>query len=740
MHKFGLPGLAIICLAALPQALAAAIWTNTDPGARSATVDSAWFRADDAALRARLADAPHEVLLDRSLTIELPMPDGGLRRFSIVESPILQGGFPGVKTFKLHGIDDRGASGRADITHRGFSAMLRTSRGLVFIDPEPGPDRLYHSFYRRGAGSQPFACGVHARNENPLAHVQPPRRPSNRLAGNYQTYRIAVSATSEYVAAAGSEAAARSAIITTINRVNQIYETDLGIRLLLVGNNGGLLEDDSDGCFSNDDAIAMLLENQVWIDERIGSAGYDIGHVFSTFNGGVAFLGSACQDVAKAGGVSGLSNPTGDPFSVDIVAHEIGHQLNADHSFNGTTLSCGGGNRNGATAWEPGSGSTVMAYAGICGLSPPLDTGENLQQNSDAMFHAGSMGQIDTFTASGGSCRGLTANGNNDPTLTPLADRFIPARTPFRLEVAAADVDPDTLVYQWDQVDVGTFTDNTSFGTDLGSNALFRSYPAQTDAWRDFPALGTQVQGLTDEAEVLPTTARALDFRVTVLDGNSGQVSDDFRLTTVAGTGFRVTSDGSAGGTLDTTVTPYTIEWDTANSENAPVSCANVNIDLLTFNNVTYDRYSIHPIAANTPNDGIEAVATPLASSHPRARIRVMCSDNVFYAISNSDLNVIGTAGTFSDTDFATFFNNKGVTLSRPGPGAAVKTAQSGGQRIDLFASAGTTSAARIEECTADSGRRPNGDATAVGPWWLMAMAALLFPAIRRRVTVCSES
>jgi len=719
-----------------PQAAGAGIWTAVEAASKARNTDAARFQADAEALQARLALAPQEILLDRSLTIELPMPDGSQQLFSIVESPILPAEFsrrfPEMKSYKVQGIDDPASSGRADVTVKGFRAMLQTGRGLVFIDPEPGTDGMYKTFLRGEPTDTGFSCGVHRANDYLDGRLATAGKPANRLEGNYQTYRIAVAATSEYVAAVGgTESAARAEIMTAINRINQIYERDLGIRLLLVGDDGRLFEKDNENCFSSGALDLMLAENQVWIDTIIGNSAYDIGHVFDTGNGGLASLGSACQSSFKAQAGTGRPNPTGDPFYIDFVAHEIGHQLNAEHSFNGTSGSCSvPGTRVGSTAFEPGSGSTIMAYAGLC-------SSENLQNSSDATFHASNISQIDTFTSAGGSCRGTVFNGNNDPTITTaLTNLTIPARTPFRLNVAASDADLDTLSYQWDDLDSGNATSGGTFGLDLVNNPLFRSYVPQVDSWRDFPALGTQLKGQTDKAEVLPTTDRFLNFRVTVRDNASGQVSDDTMLTVVDSPGFRITSDGAAGGTLDTTAS-YTITWDTANTENAPVSCATVDIDLLTFSNATYSQYSVHPIAAGETNDGSASIVTTLASSHPRSRIRVKCSDNVFYDISDTNVNVIGTAGTFGDTDFTTFFNSGGVTVSRVPLSSTVAapmvSAGAGGNLVGLFES--PVPAQKIDECRIAGHKRLKGDSSAFDYRLLLLLAVLagLVKLYRRR-------
>ena len=281
---------------------------------------------------------------------------------------------------------------------------------------------------------------------------------AQRIQGSYLTYRLAVSATPEYVTAVQGIGTplddAMAEIVTAINRVNQIYERDLGIRLVLIANNNLLIDDMDVNGFSNNDQFALLSENQVWVDNTIGIANYDIGHIFSTSNGGVAVLASVCDNSTSlaladqgtaAMGVTGLPNPTGDLFYIDFVAHEIGHQFGANHSFNGTTGSCGTGSRNASTAFEPGSGSTIMAYAGICDL-------EDIQPNSDATFHAGSMSEIHNFTIAGGACNGtLNASNPTDPDASAGIDRTIPVGTPFMLQGTGTDIDlpADTLSYQW---------------------------------------------------------------------------------------------------------------------------------------------------------------------------------------------------------------------------------------------------------------------------------------------------
>ena len=457
-----------------------------------------------------------------------------------------------------------------------------------------------------------------------------------------------------------------AAIVTAINRVNEIYQRDLGVFLKLVDDNDDLIEIDGDAGFTSNSVVALFDQNQLWIDETLGNSRYDIGHVFNNQGGGLAWLGGACDDENKARGVSGISNPSGDPFYVDFVAHEIGHQLNAEHSFNGTAGSCGSA-RNPLTAFEPGSGSTIMSYAGICGV-------ESLQTNADPTFHAGSIAQISRFLEGAGSCHttiSATPGNPNAPRVKSVADRIIPANTAFVLDVEASDADADALTYQWDQTDFGCPTDSSSFGQDNGSNALFRSYPPGSDSARHFPALGTQVQGLYDDAEVLPCHNRDLNFEVTVRDSLGGIDSTGNTLSVVrSGGGFQITNVITpTPGVIDVTAEQITVEWNVSGTSAAPINCANVDIEMLTFN-ADYSEYSViplnDPLSLGTPNDGSETISIlPTDQTHLRTRIRVKCSDNVFYALADSDLRINGSVpAPYNSFDQTTFFNNNGTTGS----------------------------------------------------------------------------
>ncbi|MCP4334783.1 MAG: hypothetical protein GY785_19175 [Gammaproteobacteria bacterium] len=708
------------------------IWQEVNQArARAAETPARQYQVDSLALRAMLQRVTEISGPGTHRIIRLPMPDGSLADFEIYESPVMQAAlaqrFPEIKTYKVYGIDDPLSSGRLDMTPQGFHAMLHTSQGRVFIDPQAGSQWLdrYQARSRSTSLSPGYTCGVdgHALSMTPVS--QSAVHAAERIRGSILEYRLAVAATEEYVESVYddsllSESAveqAQAAIVTAINRINVIYERDLGIRLVLVANNDQLIESGDNVVFSNGNGSRMFLENQAWIDSRIGRSNYDIGHVFGTGGGGLVFRGSACDRINKAKGVSGIFNPLGDPFYIDFVSHEMGHQLNAEHSFNGSTMSCGPG-RIQTSAVEPGSGSTIMAYAGICGV-------ENLQPNSDATFHALSIAQIDSFTAAGGSCytrREADPVNPKYPFVAALANRVIPANTAFVLDGSASDADAgQTLSYQWDQMDAGCPTNAKSYGTDTGYNALFRSYLPRNVPKRHFPALGTQLQGLYDDAEVVPCNTRDVNLRLTVRDDLSGVGSANVRVS-VQNTGatFEILNLATPQTIVDGAV--FDVTWRVAGTDQPPISCANVDIDLLTFAD-GYASYSVYPLLMTpTLNNGSASVSIPKEKSHPRARIRVKCSNNVFYDISSVDLVIDGTdpdplTGNFSDTETPVFFNNSGSTGPvAPACGAVVHC--------------NNTADSSFDSGWGDSGRSSG----AVDYQWLLLLTGIfLLSCIRRR-------
>lgn len=623
------------------------VWTTAQPPAVAADASDAWVRPrkfaamtiDIPALSGVLSQAPLEGTAAARFAqaeILLPMPDGSFERFRFVESPVmapqLAARYPEIRTYLGQGIDDPHAVVRFDMTPAGFHAQILSPRGAVYIDPLIRGDNTAHASYYKRDNQSIEAIPKCTLFPNPDGAI-PPGDGGDflRTAETLRTYRLANAATGEYTTFhGGTVAAGQAAIVTAINRVTGIYEVEVGVRMVLVGNNDSVVyTNGATDPYSNNNGGTMLSQNISNLNSVIGSGNYDIGHVFSTGGGGVAFLGVVCTS-SKAGGVTGLPNPTGDAFYVDFVAHEMGHQFGADHTFNGVTSSCSGGNRNGPTAYEPGSGSTIMAYAGICGV-------DNLQFNSDPYFHHESFRQIRNFItlSSGANCPVNTATGNGDPTVDAGANYTIPQSTPFILTAASAsDPDLDPLTYCWEERDLGPAQVVTA--GDNGSSPLWRSFEPTTDPYRIFPRLSNLLNNTTVKGETLPTTGRDMDFRCTVRDnvaGAGGVGFDDMTVTVAGGAGpFLVTSPNTAGEILGGA---ETVAWDVAGTSSSPVNAAAVNILLSTDGGNTFPVV----LAGNTPNDGSQSVLMPNTPT-TTARVKVEAVGNIFFDISNANFTI----------------------------------------------------------------------------------------------------
>jgi hypothetical protein len=617
---------------------------------------------------APLEDTPEA---DRApLIFTLPRPDGTFERFRVVDSPIMEPGLaaflPGTRTFLGQGVDNPSAVTRFDYTQdgtgAGFHAIVLSPTGTYFVDPYTQNDRAHYTSYFKRDYTMPhtWQCDTQSVPD----HIQADQGVDIMRAGpTRRTYRLANSATAEYTQFhGGTVTAGQNAIVTAINRVSAVYEVEVDVRMTLVANNSLLVFTDTntDG-FTNNNGGTLLGQNQTKIDTVIGNANYDIGHVFSTGGGGVAGLGVVCRTGQKARGVTGLTQPTGDAFYIDYVAHEMGHQFGSNHCFNGTAGSCGGGNRNASTAYEPGSASTIMGYAGIC-------SGDNIQAHSDAYFHSISFDEIISYVTNTGTCATQTSTGNTAPTISAGVDRVIPASTPFTLTAQGSDPNGDAITYCWEERELGA---SQNLGAaDNGSSPNFRSFLATTSPSRTFPrmaaVLGTTGIGLTEKYY---SVARSAGFRVTARDnraGNGGVNTDDM-VVTVVNTGAAFALTAPTGGSAFEPGSNITVSWNVAGTTGGGINAANVAISLSTDAGATFATV----LAANTPNDGSQSVTLPNINT-TQARIKVEAVGNIFFNVN--------PGGTFSIT---------GVAPSTPTNVAATPNPVCLGQQTSLSATVG---------------------------------------------------
>ena len=571
--------------------------------------------------------------------ISLPLPDGTQGRFRFVESPVmhpdLAAKFPEIKTYRGQGIDDPAATVRFDLTPAGFHAQILSPRGAVYVEPYLRGNTNLHAVYARRdlrPSAPDFQCRTDGTTTPTMVSSAP--TPAGLLAvssGNLRTYRLACAATAEYTAYFGGNVpAGLAAIVTAINRVTGVYETELGIRLELVVSNDLIVYTNTGAePYSNGNPTSLLVQNQANLDAVIGSANYDIGHVFSTAGGGLAGVGVACIAGIKAQGETGTYPPVGDAFYIDYVAHEIGHQFGASHSFNSSANACGYGNRCAATAYEPGSGSTIMSYAGICST-------DNLQSHSGAYFHSASLEQILSYISvgAGNTAAAVSATGNGAPIVDAGPNYTIPMGTPFMLTATGSEPNSAALIYCWEERDLGPSI--TLGAPDNGSSPLFRSFNPTTSPARTFPQLSDILNHTATPGERLPTTSRTMNFRVTARDNQptgGATAASDMQVTVATNAGpFAVTSPASAV----TWSGAQTITWNVAGTTNAPVSAAGVTILLSTNGGLFFPIV----LASNVPNSGACMVLLPLVTSSA-ARLKVQAVDNIFFAISPATFSVV---------------------------------------------------------------------------------------------------
>lgn len=614
-----------------------------------------YFNLDLAGLKSFLATAPLERSGIAPIKLTLPTPDGKQQDFTVVESSIMEKGlavkYPEIKTYLIQGVTNPSACGRIDVTYLGFHAMILDGDKTFFIDPyNRGTNNSYICYYKVNAINK-YDEGFCSFNPQSDENIQRAKEITNdielkealpvtarSIAGTLRTYRLALACTGEYAAFfGGTKPATLSAMITSINRVTGVYEREVDIRLILIANTDTLIFlDPNTDPYSNNSGGNMLGQNQTTVTNYIGSANYDIGHVFSTGGGGIAGLGVVCSG-SKARGVTGSPTPVGDPFDIDYVAHEIGHQYGGNHTFNGNTGSCSG-NGNSSTAYEPGSGSTIMAYAGIC--SP-----QDIAGNSDAFFHTASFDEIVNYStlSTGNNCPVQTATGNNAPVITSVfINSSIPISTPFMLTGSATDPDGDTLTYSWEQYDLGP---SGAPSSPIGNAPLFRSLPASLKPTRIFPRINFIIANNANPlGERLPTYARSMKFRLTVRDNKAGGggVTYDPAVVTLnvvnTTTPFLVTNPN----VLLTwpALSQQTVTWDVSNTNAAPIGAAFVDITLSTDGGFTYPI----TLASGVPNNGTCTVTMPNLTTNT-ARIMVKPTNNVFFDISNKNFIISAPQG-----------------------------------------------------------------------------------------------
>ena len=598
---------------------------------------------DGETLRSLLFNAPHEKNATAETSpavIILPRPDGRNARYRIVAYDIAEAAalakYPNIRTWYGINAEDPTQSIFLDWTERGFHASVRGGgTESFFIDPVFRRNTDQYQVYRKSDFDPdqlaPFACST---EQDGLTGEDEVTAESNKALGDCELmqYRTTITATGEYSNYHGATSAAQSglvqsAVVTSVNRVNQVFTRDISLRLQLVGNNDALYNyNPNNDPFPSNDVGALINDNTPYTNGIIGSANYDYGHIYTRGpNNGVAFRPASCNNNIKAGGATSLQTPENDPFDIDYVAHEMGHNFGGNHTQNN---SC---QYSSSAGMEPGSASSIMGYAGIC--SP------NVQTNSDAYFHGRSIEEMTTHLELGsGGCGTIINNSLNTPGVMAQTDETIPAGTPFVLKAAATG--DGTLSYNWEQYDSERGAVMPPAGTNT-QGPLFRSFFAEATTDRFLPNLPAVLSGTDPLWEETPTVSRDMSFRSTVINFNAAYGcagEDDVEIAVDASDRPFVVTDPNDGNQWSAGQTAQ-VQWDVAETDGAPYNSQLMDILLTTDGGATFQT-----LTANTANDGLAEVQVP-AQTTSSARIMVRSKDNVFYNVSQEDFSIVSSAG-----------------------------------------------------------------------------------------------
>jgi len=566
--------------------------------------------------------------------VYFPDENGKQIPFEVIEastfSTALAKKYPNIKSYKGRSTQGDGKRIRFSVSHKGIHSMMSTTGngGSIFMEKGgKGKYVLYHAKDR--TAKEAFVCYTSPE----ISEIG--NSLSARLVDGQELrkFRLAIAASGEYTSFhGGTKVDAIAAINATVTRINEVFENDLAVTLELIGTTDEVvyLDAETDPFTGN-----LSSQTQNTLDTVIGEANYDIGHLFNqrdnTLDGNAGFVGAVCRSGRKGSAYSTLSSPQGEAFAIDLVAHEMGHQLGANHTFSHISEGT-------LTQVEPGSGTTIMGYAGITGA-------DDVAQNSDAYFHYISIVQIQEYLENI-SCGETIPLLNSPPSLVAVTDVTIPKGTPFVLTGNALDTDSaDVLSYVWEQTDNGIVTQAT-FGPTSPTGALFRSLPPSSSPSRYFPKLERVVSGdLTQDMpilngawETLSLVERELNFALSVRDNaiNGGQlISDEVAVFVTNNAGpFAVTSQETAISYVAGEV--GTLTWDVANTNLAPVFAETVDIFLSTDGGQTFSV----TVAEDVLNDGVYDFVIPGVPT-TSGRFMVKASENVFFALNSANFSIV---------------------------------------------------------------------------------------------------
>jgi len=614
-------------------------------------LDYQFMRLDLPAFKQVVSTAPKRFdNVQSNVIVSMPDSRGALREFKIFEAPMMEQAlytkYPSIRTYVGTAVQAPGHIIRFSITYQGLhSITFIPGEATVYTDPFTADGSEYIIYDRTAIPemSTGFECDT-IEAEVKAAFVESVRDLSKAANdGTLRRYRVAISCTAEYgnffAGTTGTDAARRMRVqaqqVITMNRVNGVFERDLAITMEFAAQNDILLYfgDTTLDPYTTD----FNRRTQQLIDGNLNSLGfpgigntaYDIGHNFNTINGGNAgCIGCVCVTGQKGSGMTGRVNPTGDPFDIDYVAHEMGHQFGGFHTM--ASSNCRSG--NGQTEAEPGSGSTIMAYAGICA--------PNVQQNSDDYFHYVSVRDITANVKTGVSsaCPTLLNTSTTAPQANAGLDYVIPFSTAFVLNGTATNVNSSST-FIWEQFDTDNPRSSAGPVPARVFGPMYRSRPPVTSTLRYFPQLSSVLAGnLAPSFDVTPAVGRTMKFAFSARNFTiaGGQNNDDDMVITVDGTKgpFAVTSINTPA-TFNTGES-VNLTWDVAGTNLAPINTQFVDILLSVDGGSTFTI----PVATAIANDGSHVITIPVISPTNNARLTIKAVGNVYYAVNAAPIAI----------------------------------------------------------------------------------------------------
>ncbi|WPR72104.1 zinc-dependent metalloprotease family protein [Flavobacterium sp. NG2] len=605
------------------------------------------YRLDLNSFKQSLTSITNKTAKKTAVEISIPNKNGDLEKFTVSEysnfEPELQDKFPDIRAYEGKGITDNKARLNFSLSPKGIQTIiLRADNATEFIETYSEDPSLYVviSSKTRNKGELPLSCKTEdvALNKDLLSKTA--KISSNNKV--FKTLRLALSCTGEYARYFGGPTAttadALAGMNATMTRVNAIFNRDLAVKLNIIANNNLIIyTNPATDPYSNASSLDnWALELQNTLTTVITNSGYDIGHLFGASGGGgnAGCIGCVCinpsvsDPYGKGSAYTSPSNgkPEGEAFDIDFVAHEMGHQLGANHSFSyeieGTGVSV-----------EPGSGSTIMGYAGV---TEQYD----IQAYSDSYFAYANILQIQNNLATK-SCPTSTTITNNPPQINAGADYTIPKGTAFILKGTGSDSDGDTITYCWEQNDSATSANkDNSYAVSTKTNGpLFRSIAPANSPTRYMPPYSNVLANkLTSSWESVSNVARTLHFVLTGRDNaamGTAQTNSDEMIVTVSGNigPFAITSQNSEDIEWPQG-SNQTITW-SVNNSNTLAGAANINIKLSYDGGLTFPTI----LASNTPNDGSEIVTVPNVTEK-NCRILIEPVNNIFYAVNSKSFAI----------------------------------------------------------------------------------------------------